>query len=84
MFPDSQIAKQYQCAITKTFCILNRALTQNVHVDLVSKMKPNPYSLTIDRSNDSDLTKLNPLTVTIFDISFSKVTSNFLDMCTTI
>ena len=46
-------------------------------------MKTNPFTLAIDGSNDSDLTKFNPLTVNIFDISFSKVTSNLLDMCTT-
>ena len=46
-------------------------------------MKTNPCTLVIDGSNDSDLTKFNPLTVKIFDISFSKVTSNLLDMCTT-
>ena len=52
-------------------------------------MKTNPYIfLATDRSNNCDLTKLNPLTVKIFDISFSKVTSNLLDMyilyvCTT-
>jgi hypothetical protein len=83
MFPDSQIAKQYKCAKTKRFCILNRALTQSFQIDLVSKMKANPYTLTTDGSNDSDLTKLNPLTIKIFDISFNKITSNLLDMCTT-
>ena len=60
MFP--QIAKQYQCAKTKTFCILNRALSPSVHVDLISKMKPNPYTLATDGSNDSNLTKMNRLT----------------------
>jgi hypothetical protein len=38
-------------------CILNRALAQSFHVDLVLKMKSNPYMCTLatDRSNDSDL-----------------------------
>ena len=83
MFPDSQIAKQYQCAKTKTFCIVNRVLTQRFLVDLVYKMKTNPYTLAADGSNDSDLTKLNPLTVKIFDISLGTVTSNLLNMCPT-
>jgi hypothetical protein len=46
-------------------------------------MKTNPYTLATDGGNDSDLTKLNPLTLNIFDIFLNKVTSNFLDMCTT-
>ena len=43
MYPDSQITKQYKCAKTKSFYILNRALTQSFHIDLVSKMKANPH-----------------------------------------
>ena len=43
-------------------------------------MKTNQYTLATDESYDSDLTKLNPLTVKIFDISFSTVTSNLLDL----
>jgi len=41
MSPDSQIAKQYQCAKTKTVCLLNKALAPSYHVDLVSKVKTN-------------------------------------------
>lgn len=78
MFPDLQIVKQYQCGKIKTVCLPNRTLTPSVHVDLESKMKTNPYNL--DGGNNSDLTKLNPLTVNIFDIFLNKVTSNFLDM----
>ena len=58
MSSDWQIAKQYQCAITKTFCILNRALARSsLHVDLVSKLKTDQYTLATDGSNNSDLTK---------------------------
>ena len=41
MSPDSQIAKPYQCAKTKTVCTLNKALAPSYHVDLVSKEKTN-------------------------------------------
>jgi hypothetical protein len=58
MFTDSQIAKQYQFAKTKSFSILNRALTPSFHVDLVFKM----CTLATGGSNDSDLTKMNHLT----------------------
>ena len=58
MSPDQQIAKQYQCAKTKTVCILNRALARSsLHVDLVSKLKTDQYTLATDGSNNSDLTK---------------------------
>jgi hypothetical protein len=43
------------------------------------KWKPT-HTLATDGSNYSDLTKINPLTVKIFDISVNKVTSNFLDI----
>jgi hypothetical protein len=58
MSSDWQIAKQYQCAKTKTVCILNRALARSsLHVDLVSKLKTDQYTLATDGSNNSDLTK---------------------------
>ena len=55
--------------LRQTFCILNGALSPSVHVDLISKMKPNPYTLATDGSNDSDITKMNTLTLKIVEIS---------------
>ena len=49
------------------------SLAPSFHVDLVSKMKTNTYTLATDGSNDSDLTKINNLIVKIVDISLSKV-----------
>lgn len=35
IFPDSEIAKAYSCARTKTTCILNGALAKHFRMDLV-------------------------------------------------
>lgn len=51
--------------------------------ELVSAMKTQPYSLSVDGSNDTGLEKINPLTVRIFNGDSKKVTMRFLDMCTT-
>ena len=46
-------------------------------------MQQEPYTLSIDGSNDNGLSKMNPLTVRIFDINRGRVETRFLDMCTT-
>ncbi|KAL5483974.1 hypothetical protein EMCRGX_G020396 [Ephydatia muelleri] len=59
---DSQIVKGYHCARSKTACILNYALAPYLIDELVSSMKQMPYSLSVDGSNDTGLSKMNPLT----------------------
>ena len=83
IFPDSQIAKMYSCARTKTACILNGALAKELQATLIDIMKNNPFSLATDGSNDSGLQKMNPLTVRIFDTNRGCITTRFLDMCMT-
>ena len=83
MFPDSDIAKNYASAHTKTNCIINDAIAPPMQEDLVSTMKYQPYSLAIDGSSDNNLEKMNPLTVRVFDINTHKVEGRFLDMCST-
>ena len=83
IFPDSEIAKAYSCARTKTTCILNGALAKHFRMDLVEHMKNEPFSLATDGSNDSGLKKMNPLTVRIFDVNQGRVVSQILDMCLT-
>ena len=82
-FPDSEIAKHYHCARTKTACSLNYALAPHQKDDLVSSMKREPFSLSVDASTDSGLSKMNPLTVRIYDNSKKCVTQKFLDLCLT-
>lgn len=68
-FPESEIASNHHCAQTKTACILNHALAPYLREELVTAMKLQPYSLSVDASNDAGLSKMNPLTVRILDIN---------------
>lgn len=77
MFPDSQIAKQYQCAKTKTFCIFNGALAPKFHGDLASEIKSEPFSRATDGSNDNASTKMNPVTLRIFHVNINMATCIF-------
>ena len=83
IFPDSEIAKCYSSARTKTTCILNGALAPHFKLVLVEKMKTAPFAIAIDGSNDTGLQKMNPLTVRFFDESSGMVTTQLLDMCLT-
>lgn len=60
---------------------MNMALHPHFESILVGQMKSEPFALAIDGSNDSDLQKMNPLTVMIFDDSCGCVCTRFLDMC---
>jgi hypothetical protein len=83
IFPDSQIAKKYASAATKTTCIINGALAPYFLKELIEIMTSTPFSLLVDGSNDTGLEKMNPLTVRIFDVASSTVHSRLLDMCCT-
>ena len=80
IFPDSEIAKVYSSAKTKTTCILNGALRPFYLGELIAEMKLGRFNLSIDGSNDTGLKKMNPMTVLV---SNSRVEHKFLDMCTT-
>ena len=83
IFPDSEVAKLYSCARTKTTCILNGALAMDLQKSLVEHMKSEPFSLATDGSNDSGLQKMNPLTVRFFDVNRGRVITQLLAMCLT-
>jgi hypothetical protein len=83
IFPDSEIAKSYASARTKTTAMLNGALAPHYRDNLVTLMRSVPFSLAIDGSSDNDLSKMNPLTVRIFDVSRGRVVTELLDMCLT-
>ena len=68
IFPDSEIATKYHSASTKATCILNHAVAPKLKKGLIDSMKVNPFSVSVDGSNDIGLTKMNPLTVRIFDV----------------
>lgn len=81
IFPDSEIAKGYASARTKTTCVVNGSLAPYFKSALVSAMVFRPFSIAIDGSNDSGLGKMNPLTVRLFDSDCGMVTTQLLDMC---
>jgi len=84
IFPDSEIAKQYACGRTKTTAIINKALGPHCHSYVVKHCRNHPFSIGIDGSSDTDVEKMNPATVRIFDINRAKtVTSRFYHMCVT-
>ena len=81
VLPDSEIAANYHSASTKATCILNYAVAPSLKNKLVDNMKVSPFSVSVDGSNDTGLTKMNPLTIRIFDLESSRVVTQFLDMC---
>ena len=83
MFPDSDIAKGYASASTKTTCVINGSLAPHFKSALVSDMKCEPFSIAVDGSNDSGLEKMNPMTVRLYDVNQGKIVTRFLDMCLT-
>ena len=84
MFPDSKIARGFASARTKTTCILNGALRPHFVEILTEQMKTEPYAFAIDGSNDTDLDKMNPVTVRVFDSVKNQVCTRFLEMCLTL
>ena len=83
VFPDSKIALKYHLASTKATCTLNEAVAPTLINDLLSSMRSHPFSICIDGSNDTELEKMNPITVRIYDATSNMVVTRFLDMCTT-
>ena len=55
---------------------LNHAVAPSLKKKLVNNMMVNTFSVSVDGSNDVRMTKMNPLTVSIFEAV------EFLDMCT--
>ena len=82
VFPDSKIASKYHSASTKVTCMLNEAVAPTLIGDLLESMKLPPFSICVDGSNDTDLAKMNPITVRLYDVNGNKVVTRFLNMCT--
>ena len=86
MFSDSEIAKQYGCARTKTTCILNGDMMPELEKYLTGFIsdKSNIYRLVNDGSSDTGLKKMNVACTMIFYINRSKtVEMKFFDMSST-
>ena len=83
IFPDSDIAKSYASASTKTTCIVNGSLAPHFKEALVTLMRKQPFSIAINGSNDCGLEKMNPMTVRLYDTNIGRIATRFLDMCLT-
>ena len=81
MFPDSKIATYYGAARTKTTSIINRALAPEFATSVADLVRKQPFTLSLDGSNEQEEQKLVPLTVRVFDPDLGKVVSRFLHMC---
>ena len=57
VFSDSEVASNYHSAATKATCILNLAVAPILIEVLLERMKVQPFSISIDGSNDTDLKK---------------------------
>ena len=82
-FPDSPTASKYRSRATKATCMLNGAVSPYLLKSLTDAMKVQPFSISIDGSNETVLEKMNPMMVRIFDINVGRVVNRFLNMCTT-
>ena len=84
IFLDSEIAKQYGCARTKTMAIISKVLGPHCHSYVVQNCQKHPFGIRIGGSSDTDFEKMNPATIRIFDINRAKpITSHFYHMCVT-
>lgn len=61
--------------------MINRAAAPSFINSLLHHMMSHPFSISTDGSNDSGLTKMNPVTVRIYDVNYSNQVF-ILDMCT--
>ena len=76
-FSDSQTAKRCSCSRTKSTCILNNALAEEIRENVVKAIQKEPYSLAIEGSTGrNDTKKLNPLTVRFVDPDSQKIVFN--------
>ncbi|KAK7504777.1 hypothetical protein BaRGS_00003805 [Batillaria attramentaria] len=77
MFPDSDIAKQFQCARSKGTAIVKEMAAQTT-LGLAERMKKQPFTISTDGSNDKGGQKLFPLVVRTVDPHTKEVRSDAL------
>ena len=63
--------------------MLNEAVAPTLISNLLKNMRVHPFSISIDGSNGSDLEKMNPITVRIYDSKCNMIVNRFLNMCIT-
>lgn len=76
MFPDSEIAKKYSCARTKTTAIIGEMATSATEKN-VRTLESKMFNLSTDGSNDVD-SKLYPIVISYFDDDEERVVTTLL------
>lgn len=79
MFPDSQIAKAFKSAHTKTTCIVTGALHPYFAQPIDKLCQENPFSILCDEGSDND-DKNFAILVRLWDEKLGKPVTRFLDM----
>ena len=79
MFPDSQIAKAFKSAHTKTTCIVNGALQPHFAKPVEKLCQENPFSVLCGEGSDTD-DKNFAILVRLWDENVGKPVTRFLDM----
>ena len=79
MFPDSKIAKSFQCARSKGTAIA-KEMSALTTLRLVERMKSQPFTISTDGSNDKGGEKLFPLFVRTVNPDTMEVRSDALSV----
>lgn len=66
IFPDSDIGKWYASGRSKSNAIVDKAMSPHCHEYLVQYCKEQRVSLGINGSSNTDVNKINPVTLRIF------------------
>lgn len=78
MFPDSEIAKRYGCARTKTTAIITEMCMEE-RTKVITYIQENPFSIATDGSNKTDF-KLYPIVVTFFSPELREIQNCLLSV----
>ena len=77
MFPDSDIAKRFASARTKTMAVVTNVLAPYVQEKLIVAMKCRPLSLLFEEATDIRVIKSTCMVIRIFDEEAETVCSEF-------
>ncbi|CAC5375019.1 unnamed protein product [Mytilus coruscus] len=81
MFPDSKIATKFACGRTKATQIVKRSLAPTLQQDVIINLRTQPFSLTIDESNDRNTDKCLAILVRYFTSDSAKTRLLTMPIC---
>ena len=80
MFPDSKIAQKFSCGRTKASQIVKRAIAPCINKRVVEICQSQPFSLSIDESNDKNAEKNLVILLRVYDQACGMAVTRLLDM----